>query len=134
MAAKRRPISERRKQEPQVGIFWVVKGNLLTDSTPLSQAEAYGDQLTHPRGHIEVWEQFQQKGLVFPEMEYEEHPRGRVMYNTKTKRFLLLADRCILRDEKVVGKIIAELMLPTNIEIGTDEHYRCSDCLRSESH
>jgi hypothetical protein len=133
MAVKRRPVSERQKEEPQVGIFWVVRGNLLIDSTRLGQAEAYGEQLTHPRGHAEIWEQFQQKGLVFPEVKYEEHPRGRVMYNTKTKRFLLLADRCILRDEKVVRKVLTELRLPRGTETGTDEHYRCSICLRSGS-
>jgi hypothetical protein len=109
----------------------VVRGKLLIDSTSLGQAEAYGDNLTHPRGHIEVWEQFQQKGLVFPEMEYEEHPRGRVMFNTKTQRFLLLADRCILRDKSIVSKIMSELKLSKGTETGTDEHYRCPTCLRS---
>ena len=131
--AARLPTSERRRKEPQVGIFWVVKGNLLIDGTPLSQAEPYGDHLTHARGHAEVWEQFQQKGLVFPEMEYEEVPRGRVMYHTKTKRFLLLADRCILRDKVIVSKIMSELKLSRGTETGTDEHYRCFLCLRSGS-
>jgi hypothetical protein len=131
MAVQGRPISVRRKEEPQVGIFWVVRGNLLIDGTSLSHADAYGDHLTHPRGHVDVWEQFQQKGLVFPEMEYEEYPRGRVMYSTKTRRFLLLADRCILRDKGIVSKILSELKLPSGTETGTDEHYRCSICLRS---
>jgi hypothetical protein len=134
MTVQGRPMCERGKEEPQVGIFWVVRGNLLIDSTALSHAEPYGDNLTHPRGHVEVWEQFQQKGLVFPEMEYEEHPRGRVMFNAKTKRFLLLADRCILRDEKVVRKIMTRMNLPRKTtDRGTDEHYRCSICLRSGS-
>jgi hypothetical protein len=40
--------------EPHVGIFWLLDGTLLTDSTPLDQAEPYGDHLTHPRSHIDV--------------------------------------------------------------------------------
>jgi hypothetical protein len=133
MVVKRRPVSERRKEEPHVGIFWVVRGNLLMDSTPLSAGEFHGDHLTHPRGHAEVWEQFQRKGLVFPEVEYEEFPRGRMMFDTRTRRFLLLADRCILRDKNIVSKTMSELKLPRSTEMGTDEHYRCSVCLRSGS-
>jgi hypothetical protein len=32
--------------EPHVGIFWLLDGTLLTDSTPLGEAEPYGDHLT----------------------------------------------------------------------------------------
>jgi hypothetical protein len=118
-----------RKMEPHVGIFWLVGGKLLINSTPLNAAEAYGDHLTHPRGHDEVWEQFQQSGTAPPEMEYEESPRGRVMFNKKTQRFTMLADRCILRDKSVVSKIVSEMNLPQNTETDTDSHYRCYVCL-----
>jgi hypothetical protein len=121
------------KPEARVGIFWVVSGNPLIDSTTLNEAEAYGDYLTHSRGHAEVWEAFQRAGGVPREVEYEEFPRGRVMYNRKTKRFTLLADKCILRDKNVVRRIVSELRLPRNTETGTDLHYRCSRCLRGEA-
>ena len=114
--------------EPRVGIFWVVNGKSLIDSTPLSEAEPYGDYLTHPRGHAEVWEQYQQTGAVPSDMEYEESPRGRVMYNTKTRRFTLLADGCILKDKILVRKIMQALHLSRNTELGADSHYRCSSC------
>ena len=116
--------------EPRVGIFWVVNGKSLIDSTPLSEAEPYGDYLTHPRGHAEVWEQYQQTGAVPSDMEYEESPRGRVMYNTKTRRFTLLADHCILKDKILVRKIMQALHLSQNTQLGADSHYRCSSCSR----
>ena len=116
------------KPEARVGIFWVVNGEMLIDSTPLSEAEPYGDYLTHPRGHAEVWEQYQQTGAVPSDMEYEESPRGRVMYNTKTRRFTLLADGCILKDKILVRKIMQALHLSRNTELGADSHYRCSSC------
>jgi hypothetical protein len=54
------------------------------------------------------------------------------MFNTKTRRFMLLADRCILRDKGVVRKIMADLNLPSKTtDKGTDAYYRCSACLRS---
>jgi hypothetical protein len=121
----------RKTPQPQVGIFWVVGGKPLIDSTSLSEAEPYGDHLTHPRGHTEVWEHYQRNGLVSREMEYEESPRGRVMYSTKTQRFTLLADRCILRDKGMVRRIMSETGLPQNTTTDTDSHYRCSRCLRA---
>jgi hypothetical protein len=114
------------KPEARVGIFWVVNGKSLIDSTPLSEAEPYGDYLTHPRGHAEVWEQYQQTGAVPSDIEYEEFPRGRVMFDTRTKRFTLLADHCILKEKILVRKIMQAVHLPRNTELGADAHYRCS--------
>jgi hypothetical protein len=116
------------KEESRVGIFWLANGKLLIDSTPLDEAERYGDFVTHPRGHAEVWEEYQRNGTVFPETEYEELPRGRVMYNTKTRLFTLLADRCILKRKALVTQIKKEMHLPKDTRIGGDSHYRCSDC------
>jgi hypothetical protein len=116
---------------PHVGIFWLLNGKLTIDSTPVGEAEPYGDHLTHPRSHVDVWGQWRLGGKVPSESEYEEFPRGRVMYNTKTQRFTLLADRCILRDKGVVSRIMSELHLPSkNTDKGTDAHYLCSACLR----
>jgi hypothetical protein len=127
-----------RVPEPHVGIFWLLNGKLLIDSVPLGEAEPYGDHLTHPRSHIDVWEQWRLGGKVPAESEYEEFPRGRVMYNTKTQRFTLLADRCILREKIMVTKIMSELNLRSEnadrgTDRGTDSHYRCFACLHSGS-
>lgn len=121
--------TQRRKEEPRVGIFWAIDGKPLIDTTPLSQAEPYGDCLTHPRGHAAVWEQYQASGRVPKEAEYEEFPRGRVMYNSRTRRFSFLADKCILRNAKLIRIIMSELHLPRNTEKSADSHYRCSSCL-----
>jgi hypothetical protein len=86
-----------KKDEPQVGIFWLVGGKLLINSTPLSAAEPYGVHLIHPRSHLEGWTLLQRTGKVPSESEYEEFPRGRVIYGTKTRRFTLLADEVRLR-------------------------------------
>jgi hypothetical protein len=48
-------LDQTTKKEPSVGIFWLVGGSLIIDSTPLSEAEQYGDHLTQPRSHLEVW-------------------------------------------------------------------------------
>jgi hypothetical protein len=115
--------------EPHVGIFWLLEGTLLTDSTPLNQAEPYGDHLTHPRSHIDVWDGWQKLGKVPVDVPYEEPPRGRVVFNRKTSQSVLLADKCILERKSAVTEITKALGLPKNVTLGSDSHYRCSKCL-----
>jgi len=57
------------KTEARLGIFWLVNGKLLIDSTPLSACEHYGDHLNYPGSHIHVWEQWQQIGKAPAESE-----------------------------------------------------------------
>ena len=54
MAQQNKPPEE----EARVGIFWLYNDQLVIDSTPLSQAEPYGDVLTHATGHIDHWTAF----------------------------------------------------------------------------
>jgi hypothetical protein len=118
----------------QLGGHWIVEGKLLIDCTPLSKAEEYGYFKIYSDEHLCVWERFQQSGIAPPDMEYEEAPRGRVSYNMKTRRFVFLADRCVLRKKNVVKTIMADLNLPSgHTDEGTDTHYRCFACLRGIS-
>jgi hypothetical protein len=117
------------RAEPHVGIFWLFRGNVLFDTTPISEAESFGDFRIHPGNHISIWEQFRLARMVPPEAEYEEYPRGRVAFDSKTKRFNLLADRCILRRRDILAKIKDQMHLPRNTSEGADPHYRCQACL-----
>jgi hypothetical protein len=117
------------EQEPQVGIFWLVDGKLLIDRAPVTGAEPYGDFLTHAAGHDKAWERFQSTGIAPRDMEYDEPPRGRVMYNAKTGQFTLLADACILKRKDLIAQIKKDLHLRKKTTLGTDSHYRCFKCL-----
>ena len=129
MTAKIHQPALHRKNEPHVGIFWLIDGKPIIDSTPLSESKDYGDFRTYPRSHIDVWEQWRLSGRVPGDVEYEEPPRGRVMFNKKAGRFTFLADRCILKDKGMVSTIMAAMNLPSkNTDRGTDAHYRCPAC------
>jgi acyl-[acyl carrier protein]--UDP-N-acetylglucosamine O-acyltransferase len=116
--------------EAQVGIFWVVDDNVLLDTSPLSAAEEYLDMKVHSGEHKKVWGTFQRLGKVPRDIEYDEPPRGRVAYHKTTRKFSLLADKCILRDTNKITNIMSLMHLPSNTRIGSDSHYRCSRCLR----
>lgn len=123
-------MSRHTQLEPRAAIFWLVDGKLICDATPISAAEAYGDCLGHAASHIAYWTKLQQQGTVPADLEYEDSPRGRVVYNKKTQQFFLYADRCILTRKAIVRKVIHDLRLPADrVVIGSDEHYRCYRCL-----
>lgn len=94
---------------PSVGIFWGIRCRsaaqliLINDHVTLEAAERYGDFLTYPHGHFELWEFIRtrdENGLrrlgLPPRLsgqEYEAFPRGRVVYNPTTHAFTIYADR-----------------------------------------
>src|SRR5271165_3684201 len=87
---------------PAVGIFWRVNGVLVIDRSTLEEAEPYGDCLTHAAGHYERWQEWQALGVArlsalgYPGRivwtEYDQWPRGRIVYQKPTQRFVLYAD------------------------------------------
>jgi hypothetical protein len=80
----------------QVGIFWVYKGRLMALPIPLDQAETRGIMLDSPDAHVQVWPRMvaRYKGEfpVLTILEYEEVPRGRVIFDTATRTFILYID------------------------------------------
>jgi hypothetical protein len=116
-----------------VGIFWLVSKRIIIDKTPLSQAGNYGEFKIHNGDHVTLWAEMERRGEVPRDSAYEEHPRGRVNYNTRTEQFTLFLDRCILRQKGVVKELMSLMHLPDDATSSTDEHYRCFRCLRGKS-
>jgi hypothetical protein len=55
------------KDAPCVGIYWGVPNqpgeiSIVIDVSVLAEAEPYGDFLSHPRGHYDVWEAWRRLG------------------------------------------------------------------------
>lgn len=123
---------------PCVGIFWGVSVGgrtvLVTDRTPLAQAEAYGDCLTHPCGHHEVWEAWRglgatalsRRGLppAIAAREYEAFPRGRVVYMCGPGLFTLYADRRLQRPDTVADLVRLFGLTREHHAVRSDAHYR----------
>lgn len=122
-------MTRSQRPGPKVGIVYLVGGKLWIDATPLAEAGHLGDFAIHEHDHISYWAELVKSGSV-PNSEYEEYPRGRVAFDTKTGEFTLLADRCILGKKSLVRTILKRLNLPVRgTRVDTDTHYRCYRCL-----
>src|ERR1700730_13683679 len=76
---------------------------LLAAGRPLDEAEAYGDCLTYSPGHYKTWAQWRRDRTLDPLLralvrayEYEDWPRGRIVFDRSRDLFILYADRKLL--------------------------------------
>jgi hypothetical protein len=119
---------------PAVGIFWRVNGVIVIDRTTLDEAEPYGDCITHAAGHYERWQEWQALGIGqlaamgYPahiaSTEYDEWPRGRIVYETKTRRFALYADRRLQKPDTIDALKTASSLNDAVVIVRSDLHYR----------
>lgn len=119
---------------PAAGIFWRVNGVLVIDRSTLDEAEPYGDCLGHAAGHYERWQEWQALGaarratLGYPDLiastEYDQWPRGRIVYETLARRFVLYADRRLQKPAIIDALKAAFGLNQAEVIIRSDAHYR----------
>jgi hypothetical protein len=128
-----------QRETPQLGIFWVVQTTdggamLLAAGCPLDQAEPYGDCLTYGLGHYETWAHWRRDKAVDPALraivrsyEYEDWPRGRIVFDRSRDQFILYADRKLLTPA-MIARIKKQFHLPTErTEVQSDFHYQSTE-------
>ena len=120
-----------------VGPFWVVEADrraaIIALAVPLEQADAYGDMLTVDTGHLDYWSRLARRGaLALREAglptapvwcEYEEWPRGRVLYDSTARRFVVRADRKLHKPQflrLIAGRFQIAL---AGTDVFPDDHY-----------
>jgi hypothetical protein len=119
---------------PTVGIFWRVNGVLVIDRSTLDEAEPYGGCFGHAAGHYERWQEWQALGAArlaargYPELiastEYDQWPRGRIVYETLARRFVLYADRSLQKLGIIDALRAAFGLNNADVIVRSDAHYR----------
>ncbi len=124
---------------PSVGIFWGLREGagpweLVHAGLPLSEAEPYGDCLTYPGAHFDVWEGWRRlrpaglrkRGLptMIASYEYEHFPRGRLVYETVPRRFVLYTDRRLQRPAIIDQLRQSFGLVEAAVIVRSDSHYR----------
>ena len=93
----------------KIGIFWLYANTVLGMAEDISQGfKGYNGLIDSNFDHINVWETLEIK-IQFPElksMEYEQIPRGRLLYSTKQNKHIIYMDKTLF--EPNVKQKIAE--------------------------
>ena len=118
------------KTNPKIGVFWgysgCVFGKAVSLDTGFSQTEQIRDS---NETHADVWDSEKpwlqvSKDLAFK--EYQDVPRGRVLFNHHKGKPLVYADKKLLTPE--FKKLIADFFefVPENAIWKRDDHYTTS--------
>ncbi|MFG1297107.1 hypothetical protein [Xanthobacter variabilis] len=108
-----------------VGIFWFVMQaghpELLTCQTPWPDAEDYGDFKTEAMAHYDFWSGLRKRLKLTG--EYEDWPRGRVVYHVRDEVFTAYIDRQLAGDAFRAAIIEAFHLPPERTRFAFDAHY-----------
>ncbi len=110
---------------PCVGIFWFVmqagRPELFTCRTPWPEAEDYGDFKTEAMAHYDFWPSLRKKLKLMG--EYEDWPRGRVVYHVRDEVFTAYIDRHLSGDSFRTAILEAFRLPPERTRFAFDAHY-----------
>jgi hypothetical protein len=118
---------------PEVGIFWIdAAGTMFAESVSIKDAEGYDEFKIFGGSHYDLWRKAVHANPQWKELEYEEIPRGRVVWHNTPKdpEFVVYLPKELVRYQ---GQVTSKFNLPSgHVRFDTtDEHYRmCDVCNR----
>ena len=108
----------------EVGIWWLWKKQLIKSSTPYTNGIISDRFINGPNDHYKYWEIVQTMIKELRATEYEEIPRGRVIYDTKNKRFYCYTSRMLCRNKMLRSLVIENFKLDEkSTTFRQDDHY-----------
>lgn len=119
----RSPSTKDVPEEGKVGIFWWHRSRLLAVAVPLADADETKWIIDSPVNHVHYWPWLQRLHPGLRHLEYEEVPRGRVVFSKETKMF------CVYMDAKLHRARIKTALRRTfgltgrRVRFATDPHY-----------
>ena len=117
----------------QVGIFWIIDGDIAGYGLESCAGGNYGDFKIYPGDHYGTWNDICRESQELLLYAYDYFPRGRIAYNTVKDLYLIYIDRCI--DTELSRRSLVErFKIPANHEFKYDVHYSCNGCLNLVEH
>lgn len=123
-----------RIKEPAVGLFWFVDGAIVAVGKSVRFADHYGECLTYDGGHSDHWELWRKAGsswlkrhklpLSILVTEYDEHPRGRVIYSSVANQFKIIADARLHNGDNIKEICNHFRLSDAQFSLEHDNHYR----------
>lgn len=109
--------------EEHVGAFFFIGDHIITNDTPISKANIYGDYKNYS-SHWDLWRALLTRYPEYEYMDYDYFPRGRVIFDIKASKCILYIDPK-LEDNKFISKIENRYcLIPGQYNQGYDEHYQ----------
>lgn len=112
---------------PKIGIFWVYQHRVLGQAIELSAGEeGVPGLLDSPATHVCRWESIRNQSEPFPELcdeEYDQVPRGRVLWNKHEERAIVYMDNKLFNPEDMLLITTFFSLGKVTIKWQRDAHY-----------
>jgi hypothetical protein len=117
------------KKSGKIGIFWIYHGEVLARPIFIEDGESQGDLIDSPDSHVHAWDDpdgFMRDYHELMERNYEDIPRGRVLYESNEDRYVIYLDECLMnaRDKAALKKAFS--LSKEDCVFRSDPHY-CTD-------
>ena len=105
-----------------VAVFWYIDDDFVGIEDTLNGmfAERYGDYIRVNVTHEELWEDIKDEYGGVP---YDYFPRGRIIFNTKSHRFMVVCERSIADNPIIADRVLSHYGLPESTIFDIDRHY-----------
>jgi hypothetical protein len=115
---------------PEVGIFYVIAGELWLDSTSVPEARHLHEVIIHFRKHRWYWHNLRRMIPAFQGVPHTCYPRGRVVFVNATGMYDLYLGPELLTNESLIRQIMDEMHLPAaQTEVRLAPHFRTRSVL-----
>lgn len=108
-----------------IGIFWFYDNKVIGIAHDFSLKEADSIGLIDSKyTHVDYWEMLRRQLPELKDREYEQLPRGRVIFDTNKNKAIIYIDETLLKRRKV-NEILNFFDLDfTSVVLRTDSHYK----------
>ncbi len=108
--------------ENLLAVFWYIDGKFYGPCNALNadEVELYGDYLDLPYDHFQIWPDC--SPFIY-DYEYDDFPRGRVMFDTRIHKFKVFTSEKLCNDKELKARVMREYGLPVTTIFIADEHY-----------
>lgn len=108
-----------------IGVFWIYDNKVFLETQKLEDIKSINGFKDSDLSHYQVWDKVKNQHHKFYLYEYEDIPRGRVVYDIEENLFIIYCNENTLQEE-VSKKLILEKfqLLNENSIFKEDGHYK----------
>ena len=120
----KRELKEALLYEARVGAFYYAYDHLWSDDEKVRDADEYGGFINYA-SHASLYDDLKAMfPKLFSKVSYDYFPRGRVVFNKATRKFIIYMDPK-LNKPKIINDILDQYDIPSSQYVidTTDEHY-----------
>jgi hypothetical protein len=108
-----------------IGVFWIYKSQIYFKSIITDDVKAINGFKDSDFAHYQVWNELSSQNKDFYLYEYEDIPRGRVIYDIKSSQFIVYSNYDIINSDEAKALIIKGFNLRVdNVLFKNDDHYK----------